>query len=184
MPEEGELELLRQLRKGEPSAFHRLVDSYAPRLFMLAYRLMRSREDAEDVVQETLSGVWKSVGNFRGESSLWTWMAKILVRQVARHRRSTGSIRLHRLERSEDGQEHSATPVVGSAVAGVDAKIDLAAAMSKLTEEHRQIVVLRESQRMSYEQISQVMQVPLGTVESRLFRARAELRRLLAEWKA
>ena len=183
MAADGELELITRLRKGDPSAFHRLVDEYAPRLYRLAYRLIGSREDAQDVVQETLGGVWKSAAAFRGDSSLWTWMTKILVRQVARQRRSAGPLRMNRLQRGDDGQEPSATPKVGSAATSVDARLDLSAALARLTDEHRQIVVLRENERMSYEQISKVMQVPLGTVESRLYRARAELRRMLADWK-
>lgn len=183
LPADDEIELISWLRKGDSSAFHRLVDEYAPRLFMLAYRLTGNREDAQDVVQETLHGVWKSIGAFRGESSLWTWMTKILVRQVARQRRNTGPIRMQRMDRGEDEAELSGMPPVGPVTTGVDAKIDLHAAMAKLTTEHRQIVVLRESEKMSYEQISKVMQIPLGTVESRLYRARAELRRLLADWK-
>jgi RNA polymerase sigma-70 factor (ECF subfamily) len=65
----------------------------------------------------------------------------------------------------------------------VDAKIDVAAALAELESDHRQIIVLRELQQMSYSQISQVLGIPLGTVESRLFRARDELRKLLKDWK-
>jgi RNA polymerase sigma-70 factor (ECF subfamily) len=72
---------------------------------------------------------------------------------------------------------------VASPLAGVDAKIDVAAALAELESDHRQIIVLRELQQMSYSQISQVLGIPLGTVESRLFRARDELRKLLKDWK-
>ena len=64
----------------------------------------------------------------------------------------------------------------------VDAKVDLAAALELLSREHREIVILREMEQLSYTEISQVLEVPLGTVESRLARARAELRKLLADW--
>lgn len=183
MPDEGEHELLARLRKGDPSAFHRLVDVYAPRLFGLAHRLTGNRENAEDVVQETLAGAFRSIGGFRGESSLWTWLAKILVRQIARMRRSAGSIRLQRLDVAEGEPEPFGVPTTGPRVAGVDARLDVATAIRRLSPEHRQIVVLREIEQMSYEQIAQVMQMPLGTVESRLYRARVELRRLLADWR-
>lgn len=180
---DDEHELISRLRKGDSSAFHRLVDGYAPRLFALAYRLTGNRDDAQDVVQETLHGVWKSVASFRGESSLWTWMSKILVRQVARQRRDSGPLRMQRIDRADGEVELGGMPVSSPLTTGVDAKVDLRAALTKLTSEHRQIVVLRELEKMSYGEISKVMQIPLGTVESRLYRARAELRRLLKDWK-
>lgn len=184
MPDDREIELIGRLRTGDAGAFHRLVDQYAPRLYALAYRMLRNRDDAEDAVQETLSGAYRSIAGFRGQSALWTWLVKILVRQIARFRRDTRPIRMQRLDTLDDDQATRREPSVGSAVTGVDAKVDLAAALTTLSPDHRQIVVLREIERMSYEEISQVMSIPLGTVESKLYRARVELRKLLAEWNA
>ena len=184
---ETELELIRRLKKGDPSAFHRLVDGYANRLYGLAHSLLGNAQDAEDVVQETLSGVFRSIGMFQERSSLWTWLAKILVRQVARSRRSltAKSFRL-RMDSPVEELDRSTglLPGVASVATRTDAKIDVAAALDTLSPEYREIVVLREMQHMSYEEISQVLGMPLGTVESRLFRARGELRKLLAAWKA
>lgn len=186
LPAESETELIAQLRRGDPRAFHRLVELYAPRLFGLARRLVDTSEEAEDVVQETFSGVYRSIGSFRGEASLWTWMAKILVRQSARWRRSTGSLKLKRFaedSESSDDPTGAAEPAVGSRVGGVDARMDLSAALQTLLPEYREAFVLRELEQMSYEQMATVLSVPLGTIESRLYRARAELRRLLKDWK-
>jgi RNA polymerase sigma-70 factor, ECF subfamily len=179
---ETETELIRKLRQGDPLAFHRLVDCYANRLYGLAYSLLGSAEDAEDVVQETLGGAFRSIGAFQQRASLWTWLAKILVRQVARVRRSAGPLRMMTIEASEHVL-NGFGPQSRSPVAGVDAKVDVAAALASLALEHRQVVVLRELQQMSYREISDVLEVPMGTVESRLYRAREELRLKLRDWK-
>jgi RNA polymerase sigma-70 factor (ECF subfamily) len=185
LPDQSDTKLIRGLRRGEVSAFHELVDCYANRLFGLAYSMLGSAEDAEDAVQETLAGAFRAIAAFEQRSSLWTWLARILVRQVARVRRSTRSIRLTPVEIAEDesAEQMSSRHPVASPLAGVDAKIDVAAALAELESDHRQIIVLRELQQMSYSQISQVLGIPLGTVESRLFRARDELRKLLKDWK-
>jgi RNA polymerase sigma-70 factor (ECF subfamily) len=166
-------------------AGHRLVDAYARRLFGLAYSLVGNVEDAEDVVQETLSGAIRGIGSFQQRSSLWTWLVRILVRQVARQRRSslTGTIRLVPLEGADDDVKPSSRHDRPSPAAQVDAKVDVATALATLVPEHRQIIVLRELQQLSYGEISQVLGIPLGTVESRLYRAREELRRKLPDWK-
>ncbi len=183
MPE-TELELVRRLRHGDPSAFHRLVDEYGSRLFGLAYSLLGNAADAEDVVQETLAGAFRGIGSFEQRSALWTWLAKILVRQVARLRRSAGPKHAMRIGPGDEdaGQSPTDVPQRGSPLVGVDAKVDVSVALAKLSPEHRQIIVLRELEQMSYEQITNVLGIPPGTVDSRLYRARAELKKCLADW--
>ena len=184
--DESETELIRRLRRGDPSAFHGLVDGYARRLHGLAYSLLGNAQDAEDVVQETLSGAYRSIGSFQQRAKLWTWLVKILVRQVARSRRSLSArSQSLKLDAPPEELERNGSLQAGhtGGVTGTDAKLDVTAALAKLASDQRQIIVLRELQQMSYDEISEALQIPLGTVESRLYRARVELRQLLAEYQ-
>jgi RNA polymerase sigma-70 factor, ECF subfamily len=166
-------ELLMQVSRGSEAAFKELVNRYGRYLYGIARSLTAKNEDAEDVLQETLLGAWKS--KFRGEASVKTWLVAILVRQAAMHRRSKrGFMRLASSDEPEavpakvfENTEHSAT----------DAKMDVAQMLEGLSTEHREVIVLRELQQMSYEEIAAVLEIPRGTVESRLFRAREELRK-------
>jgi RNA polymerase sigma-70 factor, ECF subfamily len=180
---DDDTDLVGKLRKGDSSAYHRLVDQYANRLYGLAYVLVGNREDAEEVVQETLAGVFRGIGSFQQRSSFWTWLARIVARQSAKVRQkySTRNRVLH-LPVDELAESKQPPPTTRSMTQAVDAKVDLATALDLLSREHREIIVLRELKQMSYTEISQVLDVPLGTVESRLSRARAELRKLLADW--
>jgi RNA polymerase sigma-70 factor (ECF subfamily) len=180
--DESELELIKKLRTGDPSAFHRLVDRFGNRLYGLAFSLLNNAEDAEDVVQETLSGAYRSIGSFQQRASLWTWLVKILVRQAARSRRSLDArsqkLRLGSpLEDLERGGQ--LPPGIHEPMRQTDAKMDVMAMLEKLAPDQQEIIILRELEQLSYDQISQSLGIPLGTVESRLYRARAELRQLL-----
>lgn len=185
MSADSEIELIRKLRKGDPAAFHQLVDGFGKRLFGLAHSLLGNAQDAEDVVQETLTGAYRSIGGFKEKAALWTWLVRILVRQVARSRRSL-SARSQKLkigspiDELEDEGFLQATS--SGATARSDSKIDIVAAIGKLPADQREMIVLREFEQMSYDEISQALNIPLGTVESRLYRARVELRRLLASY--
>ncbi len=138
-------------------------------MFGLAYSLLSNASDAEDVVQETFVGAFKNLAGFEERSSVKTWLSRILVNQAARFRRD------HARPKSE--KIDSASEVSGrSPIAGVDARLDLLAKLDLLSAEHREVLVLREIEQMSYEEIAQVVGVPRGTVESRLHRARGELK--------
>jgi RNA polymerase sigma-70 factor (ECF subfamily) len=178
---QSESELIRGLRKGDASAFHALVDGYAPRLHGLAYSLLGNTADAEDAVQETLAGVYRSIGSFRQDAALWTWLVQILIRQTARIQRSSWRRKLIKLP----GESLDRSPSQhGAAEHGVDARLDLQAALQQIAPENRQIIVLRELEQMSYQEIAAALAIPMGTVESRLYRARIELRQRLAVWKS
>jgi RNA polymerase sigma-70 factor, ECF subfamily len=152
--------------RGDSAAFHRLVDAHADRLFRVANSLVGNVSDAEDVLQETFAGAFKGLRGFAGRSTVKTWLTRILVLQVAAWRRK------RRKTLPLEGAPERAS---GGGQAGVDARMDFQAAMEKLSPEHREVIVLRELEQMSYEEIAQALEVPRGTVESRLHRARAEL---------
>jgi RNA polymerase sigma-70 factor (ECF subfamily) len=183
-----DLELVRRSRRGDSGAFHALVDRYAQSMFALAHSLVGNAADAEDVVQEMFAGAFRGIARFEERSSFKTWLTRILVNQANRLRRDRSSKRMMSLDapaNSDSGAEAGETFDPGDAAsrpsttAGVDAKLDLAEMLRTLSPDHRQVIVLREMEQMSYEEIAEVLNVPIGTVESRLYRARAELRQRL-----
>jgi RNA polymerase sigma-70 factor (ECF subfamily) len=161
------MELVRLAVKGDGGAFHSLVDRHAKILFRTALSLSPTRSDAEDLMQETFAGAFKSLPRFDGRSSVRTWLTRILMRRAAdawrSGRRMRGSLPL-----DEEGP--------GTDVAG------RSAGTSTVAVEHREVLVLRELNGLSYAQIAQTLGVPQGTVESRLYRAREELRRRLGDY--
>lgn len=179
---ESDLELARRAAGGDRSAFHAVVDRHAQALYRLARGLSSSRPDAEDLVQETFVEAIKSIGGFDGRSSLMTWLTRILFRRAGRlwkrNRRARAMISL-------DAAGDSARPhdrlVSMPATSSVDHRLDLAAVLPRLAPEHRQVLLLREMQGMSYAEIARTLKVPQGTVESRLHRARKELREKMSE---
>jgi RNA polymerase sigma-70 factor, ECF subfamily len=170
-PEADDIELLHRAASGDSASFHALVDRHAQRLYRLAVSLIGNATDAEDVLQEAFIGAFRGLRSFEARSSVKTWLTRILVMQAAQWRRSR--------RRKPAGPMDDSIPAAG---AGREAAIDVQAAIEKLSPEHREVLVLREFEQMSYEEMAQVLGVPRGTVESRLHRARAEMREKLKDY--
>lgn len=166
-------DLIRKAVHGDESAFREIVDRYANELYKLARVLSGSVTDAEDIVQETFSGAFKGLRRFESRSSLKTWLHRILVRQAARHKR------LWKRERyiSADRIEESPAPLRDA-----DAKLDLDTMLESLSREHREALALRELEGFSYKEMAEILNVPIGTVESRLYRARSEVRKQFPDY--
>lgn len=164
-------DLLKRAVRGDNKAFHALMDRHAPRLYRLAVSLVGNSTDAEDVLQEAFTGVYRGMGKFEGRSSVKTWITRIVFTQAAKyHRDRAGKIMAPLvMDHASDEDESS----------HLEAKEELDAALARLSPEHREILVLRELEGMSYEEMSLVLNVPRGTIESRLHRARNELREKL-----
>jgi len=171
-PSQEERNLLARARAGDAGAFDALAERYGEGLLRVAYALVGERAGAEDVVQETLMAAFSGLPGFRGESSVRTWLVSILTRQAARYNRREAR-RRHKPIADAEG--------LRDAAAGnrQDVRIDLAAALRGLEETYRQVIVLREIEGLSYDEIARVLGVPRGTVESRLYRAREALRERL-----
>ncbi|MDB5332632.1 MAG: sigW 2 [Phycisphaerales bacterium] len=170
-------ELVERIKNGDKAAFSELAGRYAGPLFGLAYALVSNAADAEDVVQEAMLAALKKIQTFEGRSSVGTWLRSIVVFQASKTRRSRRVRTALPLHDHEDLASSAGSRTgAGSGAQAVDSRVDAMAMLDTLSPEHRAIVVLRELQQMSYEEISKTMGVPLGTVESRLYRARQELR--------
>ena len=155
-------------QRGDAAAVRELLARHGDYLYGIARTLTRTPADADDAVQDTLAAVLTAT--FRGDAGLRTFLVSILVRQAARQRRRKRPwMRLV-------GGDGPAVPA--DAARAVDAKLDLAALLEKLSPEHREVLVLREIEGHAYEQMARTLGVPRGTVESRLSRAREQLRKL------
>lgn len=176
--------LLRAARRGEREAFDALVALHLPAVWRVAWRICRHRQDAEDVVQETFVTAWRSLPRFRGESRFSSWLHRIATTRALNHldRRAV------RVERSSDELEpaaeagvlHGASASVPAspleALEATELKQRLARCVDGLPAPWRAVLALRDGEGMSYEEIASALGVAVGTVRSRLSRARLALR--------
>jgi len=157
------------------------MSRYSDLFHALAFFLVGRSGDAEDVVQETFLAAYEGLGSFKGWSSVKTWLSGILSKRAAlchwRNRRPGQGLRLSEPARAL--LNGNSTPAL---TAASEIKMDVMAALQTLQPEHREIVVLRELEGMSYREIAETLNLPAGTVESRLFRARQELKMRLREY--
>lgn len=181
---EDDARLLDGLRDGEEWAYETLILRFQQPVFNLVSRLLKDPSEACDVVQDVFLKVFRKVGSFRGESSLKTWMYRIAVNEAHNHCRWYGRHRRQEvgLESSEEsGRSYRDTlPATGCSpyeyVLGRETHGLIEAALANLNPSFRAVVVLRDVEDLSYEEISEVLQVPLGTVKSRILRGREALR--------
>jgi RNA polymerase sigma-70 factor, ECF subfamily len=178
----SDIELLRAAADGDSAAFHELVDRHSDTLFRAAVALTTTRADAEDLLQETLLGAYRGIGGFNGKAAVKTWLNSILIRQAAKGwRRAKHHRRARSIQPADQDQPlDDASLHVRSGSDAVDHRMDLMSVLKTLAQEHQDVIVLRELQGLSYEEIAEALQIPRGTVDSRLHRARAELRQRLA----
>ncbi|NOZ88218.1 MAG: sigma-70 family RNA polymerase sigma factor [Deltaproteobacteria bacterium] len=189
----GEQELVVRARKGDKRAFSALVERYQRRVFSLAVGVLHDPEEAMDVSQEVFIRVFRSLDKFEGTSSFGTWLYRVTMNLSIDHIRSrkrrqeesfeASSDNLHVLETmSEENRtvsKVSFNPV--DVVSEQELKIKLDECLSKLPDIHRQVLVLRELEGLSYSDIAKVLDISKGTVMSRLHHARDKLKALLAE---
>jgi RNA polymerase sigma-70 factor, ECF subfamily len=180
--------LVTRARGGDRDAFRLLLEKYQRRAFVLALEIIKNREDAEDIVQESFVKAYLSLASFKGESSFYTWLYRIVFnmaidyrRRLARHGGESSELD----ERTVAGEEAVAAGFVEGPQESVTRKQQHAAisrALGTLTPEHRAVVVLREIEGLNYDQIAEVAGVTKGTVMSRLHYARKKLQNALKEF--
>jgi RNA polymerase sigma-70 factor (ECF subfamily) len=170
-------ELIAAVLAGDQQAFGTLVFRYQDRLFNGIARLVRCESLAADVVQDAFVLAWRKLDSFGGRSAFYTWLFRIARNQaVSRLRSMKPTVSLDGLmEAGASGFDaESAPPDAG--MEREESLMQLELAMEQLSDDHRAIIVLREIEEMDYEQIAECLELPVGTVRSRLFRARMQLR--------
>ena len=184
-----EQRLIAKLKRRDCRAFEQLVFRYQGQVFNFIYRMIGSREEAQDLAQEVFVSIFKNIDGFRGDSSLATWIYRITANHCKNRRKYLGRRRVERPlnpdnENAEMASEHIPVAMGVSRpdqlVEGYQTETLIQRAIAELDEEQRTILVLRDIQSVSYEDISEITELPLGTVKSRLHRARMTLKDKLA----
>ncbi len=173
-----EKQLIARIQAGDRRAFEELLDAYETRVYRLALRFTGSIPDAEDVTQEIFLGVHKGLAAFRGQSALGTWIYRVAMNHCLEFRRKR---KLEQIPYDEEltlaTSDWRADPVQSANKGELNDRVS--AALKELSPLHRDVIVLHELQGMTYQEVAIALNVPVGTVKSRLSNAFRRLRDLL-----
>jgi len=182
-PQQLDLELVKRTRRGDAAAFDLLVRKHQHKVAALIGRYIADRSAVEDVAQETFVRVWRAIGNFRGDAQFSTWLHRIAVNTAknyltARSRRPPGEdIDIADAELFDSGAALRDVDTPEHELMRQELEQTLMRAVQALPEELRLAISLREVDGLSYEAIAERMDCPIGTVRSRIFRAREAIDR-------
>jgi len=179
-----DLHLIAECLGGQTASFGELVRRYQDRLYNTVYRLMENAEDAQDVVQEAFINAYQSLDSFKGDALFFTWLYRIAVNTAISHRRKKRV--LARISgRKDDGLMEPVDPSdlsrPGYTLEQAEQEQKVHRAIARLSPEHRTVLVMKELEGQKYEEMAETLGVPIGTIRSRLHRARLELRELLEQ---
>jgi len=169
---------------GRPDAFGDLVRRYQDRLFNAVLRIVDNADDALDVVQDSFLNAFQSLGTFKGDAEFFTWLYRIAFNAAVSQRRKKRAVLS--LDAGRNGEavvdpaDDSEGIRPGEELERSEQHTAIHSALNRLSIEHRAVLVMKDLDGLKYEQIAEVTGVPIGTVRSRLHRARLELRDLLA----
>jgi RNA polymerase sigma-70 factor, ECF subfamily len=181
--------LVRAAQKGDESAFRQLVERYQRRIYQLALGMTKDPDDAMDIAQETFVRVHKYLPSFKGDSSFFTWTYRIATNLCLDAQRKKSRTERVDVEEGDEAEIEAAMDPPSHALAGpqrqalneeLKGKID--EALAGLSENHRAILLLREVEGLSYEELAKVLDIRKGTVMSRLFHARLKMQNKLREY--
>ena len=176
-----ELELVRAAASGDEAAFGELVRMYENKAYHLALRMCGNAEDAYDVAQDAFLAAWKGLPSFRGDAGFSTWLYRLVSNAAIDHLRRTkhqrGNVSLDDEELNIDAPDTAPGPLENA----VEKELQQAVqdGLAQLGDDHRAVLVMREVQSLSYEEIARTLEIDLGTVKSRISRARTALRKIL-----
>lgn len=181
--------LIDRCRAGDGTAYTALIERYQERVFNTCLRMCGRREDAEDFTQEAFIRALQSLDRFDGRARFYTWLFRIAVNVVLTARRKQMRSRTYSIDSgfTENGEKEQSgwtpasteTPPDGNLMADERQRLVLAA-LAELDDDHRCVLVLREMESLGYDEIAEILDLPAGTVKSRIHRARLALRDKLA----
>jgi len=188
-PQPTDETLVRLCRRGNMTAFGELTERYQHRLFNAIFRVVAHRDDAQELTQETFVRALQGLKRFRGNSSFYTWLFRIGINLSINHRRRRDRMQVRSFQAQSDIGRGQAADLAALAEARSESPVRQAqinegyqlvlAAMEQLDPEAKAVVVLRDIEQLAYAEIGQILRVPVGTVKSRLFRARMTIREKL-----
>ena len=170
--------LVERVQQGDKRAFDVLVLKYQNKIIQLAYRYVHDHDEAMDVAQEAFIKAYRSLGNFRGESAFFTWIYRIAINTAKNHLVASGrrppksDLDAQEAEQYEGASGLREYDTPEHVLLRDELKETIAAAIDELPDDLRTAITLRELEGLSYEEIAEAMECPIGTVRSRIFRAR------------
>ena len=182
---EADLALVRRAKKGDYRAFDLLVLKYQSRIVSIAFKFVKEIQLAEDISQEAFIKAYRSIDSFREESAFYTWLYRITANTaknylVSKGRRKESSISEMSISENEDFYELPTNDSPEQILMAQSLKDTIYDALSKLPEDTRTALSLREFEGLNYEEIAEIMNCPVGTVRSRIFRGREALENLIS----
>jgi RNA polymerase sigma-70 factor (ECF subfamily) len=169
--------------RGDAAAFGELVRRYQDRLYNTVYRLLGNAEDAQDAVQEAFLNAYLSLNSFKGDSQFFTWLYRIAVNTAISHRRKQRVVLSLDAGRNGPGPiepfDTSQASQPGQLLERQEEEQRMQQALGRLSPEHRTVLIMKDMEGLKYETMAEVLGVPIGTIRSRLHRARSELREVL-----
>lgn len=179
-------QLVERVQSGDKKAFDVLVLKYQQKIANLISRYIRDPEEVKDVVQEAFIKAYRALPNFRGDSAFYTWMYRVAINTAKNYLATQGrrppndDIEADTAEQMDMGSKLKEQATPENLAANEDIKETIQAALDGLPDELRTAIILREIEGLSYEEIAQAMECPIGTVRSRIFRARDAIDQKLA----
>ena len=188
-----DLTLVQRVRSGDQRAYKTLVERYQRKVFSVALGMLKDREEARDVAQEAFVKVYRYLDHFKGDASFYTWLYRITVNICIDVMRRRGSGRSENVEFDETIQHDVSEANLGAlgtrlgtnpqkSALRKELAEKIQAALEQVPEKHRAILLLREIEGMSYEDLARTLEIPKGTVMSRLFHARLKVQKVLNEY--
>lgn len=183
-------ELVTRAQKGDRAAFRSLFERYNRRAYSLAFGVVRNADDALDVVQDAFIKAHRHLDKFEGQASFYTWLYRIVMNLAIDH------IRKHKRQKTVDfsdaamdegglGEDSLIPRIIGGnpgrALMDKEIRARIATALDELSENHRAVLVMRELEGLSYEEMAQAMECSKGTIMSRLFHARRNMQKRLVD---
>jgi RNA polymerase sigma-70 factor (ECF subfamily) len=172
-------ELVAAFQSGDIAAFDQLVHRWDRKIQGVIYRLVGNHEEARDVSQEAFLKAYRALGTFKKEARFSSWLYQIAVnatRDRLRRRRRRVDVSLEDVEESAEGALRDGGPSAFELVESTDLSRAVAAAMAALTDEQREVVILKEYEGLTFPEIAEALDVPLSTVKTRLYRGLGQLR--------
>ncbi|MBR5153039.1 MAG: sigma-70 family RNA polymerase sigma factor [Clostridia bacterium] len=183
-----EHELVLRAKEGDVSAFETLIEEYQKRIFAIAYRMILNPDDAADLTQEVIVKIFKNLDKFQGNSKFSTWVYRIATNTCLDELKKTKNKNTYSLDKEIETEEGSLigelpdkgpTPEQAAEKKAVQNAVRIA--IGRLNPEHKKVIVLRDLQGLSYEEIAEIVDCSVGTVKSRISRARENLKKILSE---
>lgn len=177
-----ERQLIRRAQQGETAAFETLVQQHALFVYNLALRTLNDAHEAEDIAQEAFVRAWQALPRFQAKSQFRTWLYRI-VTNLCYNRLPRLKAELTALDPNEEVLLRDGRQTVENSLLTAELRQQLFAAINNLPHSYRLLITLRHLQELSYQEIAEVTEMPLGTVKTGIFRARRMLQERLGDWR-